>query len=168
MEFPEAYVPEDTGGFEPLPEGTYLAQAVEGRVAPPKSGNGYVLTLAWKILEGDYENRQVWQNISFLHPKAGAQYHGQRMLNSVIAAVGAATPLKTVDPLLFVPVRLGIAIETDETGIYPDKNRVMKVSALGTNEAAEAAASPAPAPKHTAAPAAAGPAPAGTVPWRKK
>jgi hypothetical protein len=166
MEFPEAYEPENTSGFELVPTGEYVAQAIEGRIAPPKSGNGYALTLVWKILEGEHENRQVWQNISFVHPKAGAQYHGQKMLNAVIAAVGAATPLKNVEPLLFVPVRLGIAIEKDATGAYPDKNRVMKVSPLGTNEAAEAKALPAP---QTAAPAAAArPAPAGAAPWHKK
>jgi hypothetical protein len=168
MEFPEAYIPTDLGGFELLPPGEYLAQAIEGRIAPPKSGNGCQLTLIWKILEGEYEGRQVWQNIGFLHPKAVAQFHGQKMLNSIIAAVGAATPLKDVEPLLFVPVRLGITIETDKTGAYPDKNRVVKVSPLDNHEAAEAACSPVPAPKPAPAASTAGPAPTGSAPWHKK
>jgi hypothetical protein len=169
MEFPEGpYTPTDLGGFEPLPPGEYVAQAIEGRIAPPKTGNGYALTLTWKILEGEFENRQIWQNISYVHPKPGAQYYGQKMLNAVIAAVGAAAPLKNVEPLLFIPVRIGIAIETDKNGVYDDKNKVVKVSPLN-NEAVEAA-SPAPAPKPTPTPAhaAAGPAPTGSAPWRKK
>ena len=169
MEFPEGpNTPADLGGFDLLPPGEYLAQAIEGRIAPPKSGNGYQLTLIWKVLEGEYENRQIWQNIGFLHPKAGAQHFGQKMLNAVIAAVGAAIPLKTVEPLLFVPVRLGIAIEADKNGMYPDKNRVVKVSPLGDSETAEAAASPVPAPKPASAASTAGPAPAGSAPWHKK
>jgi hypothetical protein len=167
MDFHEPYTPTDLGGFDLLPPGEYIAQAIEGRIAPPKTGNGYALTLTWKIIEGEYENRQVWQNISYVHPKAGAQYHGQKMLNAVIAAVGAATPLKNVEPLLFSPVRLGIAIEVDKTGAFPDKNRVVKVSPLNS-EAAEAAISPAPVPKPAPAPVAARPAPAGTAPWHKK
>jgi hypothetical protein len=169
MEFPEAYTPTDLGGFDLLPPGEYVAQAIEGRIAPPKSGNGYQLTLIWKILEGEHESRQIWQNIGFLHPKAGAQFHGQRMLNSIIAATGAPSPLKNVEPLLFVPCRIGIAIESDKNGVYDDKNRVVKVSPLNS-EAVEAAASPAPAPKPTPAPAhaAASPAPTGTAPWCKK
>ncbi len=167
MEFPEAYNPSDTGGFDPLPPGEYIGQAIEGRIAPPKSGNGYALTLVWKILEGDYENRQIWQNISFVHPKAGAQYHGQRMLNAVIAATGAATPLQTVEPLLFVPVRLGVAIEADKTGAYPDKNKVTKVFPID-NEAIEATQAK-PAPAASPAPAAATrPAPTGPAPWHTK
>jgi hypothetical protein len=167
MDFPEAYIPTDLGGFELLPPGEYVAQAIEGRIAPPKTGHGYALTLTWKILEGDYENRQVWQNISYVHPKAGAQYHGQRMLNAVIAATGAATPLKNVEPLLFVPVRLVIVIEVDKTGTFPDKNRVTKVLPLDGNETTEAAAPSAPAPKPVPAAAAPRSAPASAAPWRK-
>jgi hypothetical protein len=169
IEFPEGpYTPTDLGGFEPLPPGEYVAQAIEGRIAPPKTGNGYALTLTWKILEGEYENRQVWRNISYVHPKAGAQYHGQKMLNAIIDAVGAATPLTNIEPLLFVPCRIGISIETDKNGMYPDKNRVVKVSPLGNNEASEDAPSPAPEPKPAPAAATAGPTPAGSAPWHKK
>jgi hypothetical protein len=169
MQFPEPYNPENTGGgYEPLPPGEYIAQAIEATIAPPKSGNGLGLTLVWKVLEGEHEGRQIWENISFLHPKAGAQWHGQKMLNAIIAATGAPTPLQSAEPLLFVPCRIGIAIETDKDGVYPDKNRITKVSPLGNNETAEASPSPAPAPKPTPAAAAVTPPPAGTVPWRKK
>jgi hypothetical protein len=138
MEFPNPYNPEETGdGFDLLPAGEYVAQAIEGRVGPPKTGNGQQLTLVWNITEGEHENRQVWQNIGFLHPKAGAQFYGQKMLNSVIAAVGCVTPLETVEPLLWTPVRIGIVIEKDPTGAYPDKNRVVKVRAFN-GEAGEA------------------------------
>jgi Protein of unknown function (DUF669) len=165
MQFSEPYKPDDTGGYELLPLGEYVAQAIEASIGVPKSGNGYALTLVWKILEGEHENRQVWQNISYLHPKAGAQWHGQKMLNAIIEAAGASVPLQNAEVLLFKPCRIGIAIEPDKDGIYPDKNRIVKVSPLGNNEAAEAAASPAPAPKP--APAAARPGPAGSAPWPK-
>jgi hypothetical protein len=169
MEFPEPYNPtENTGGYKLLPPGEYVAQAIEGSVAPPRTGNGLALTLVWKILEGEHENRQLWQNISYVHPKAGAQFHGQKMLNAVIAATGAPTPLKNAEPLLFVPCRIGVAIERDKNGVYDDKNRVLKVSPLDNNEAAEAASSPAPTPKPAPAAAAARPAPTGSAPWHKR
>ncbi len=174
MEFPEAYDPENISGFEPLPPGEYVAQATEATIAPPKTGNGMALTLVWKILEGDHENRQVWQNISFVHPKSGAQYHGQKMLNAVIAATGAPSPLKSAEPLLFVPVRLGLAIEADKNGIYDPRNRVVKVSPFNNSEADEAAKpakmQSAPTPKPIPAATAARPmqsAPSGSAPWHK-
>jgi hypothetical protein len=169
MVFPEPYNPaENTGDYELLSPGEYIAQAIEASIAPPKSGHGLALTLVWRVLEGEHENRQVWQNISYLHPKAGAQWHGQKMLDSIIEATGASVPLQNAEVLLFKPCRIGIAIEPDKDGIYPDKNRIVKVLPLGNNETAEAAASPAPTPKPTPAPAAAGPAPVGAAPWRKR
>ena len=90
------------------------------------------------------------------------------MLNAVIAATGAPSPLTTAEPLLFVPCRIGISIETDKNGVYPSKNRVVKVAPLDNNEAAEAASSPAPAPKPAPAVATADSAPTGSKPWHKK
>jgi hypothetical protein len=168
LEFPESgYTPSDTENFELLPPDEYVAEAIEGSIAPPKSGNGMQLTLTWKIIEGEHEGRRLWQNICFLHPKAGAQFHGQKMLNSIIAAAGAATPLKNVEPLLFVPVRRGIAIEVDKIGAYPDKNRVVKVSPLDSEATEATQAKPAPKPAPSPPSTAARPAPAGTAPWRK-
>jgi hypothetical protein len=89
------------------------------------------------------------------------------MLNAIIAATGAPTPLPNAEKLLFVPCRIGISIETDKNGVYPDKNRVVKVSPLDNNEAAEAASSPTPVPKPAPAAATAG-ASAGSAPWHKK
>jgi hypothetical protein len=128
------------------------------------------LTLVWKILEGDHEGRQIWQNISFIHPKAGAQWHGQRRLNAVIAAVGATLPLATVEPLLFVPVRLGLDIEDRNDG-YGPKNVVTRVARYN-GEAGEARAAPAPQPSGPAPAAAAKPAPTNNgkppPPWHRK
>jgi hypothetical protein len=168
IQFPEPYNPANTGGFEPLLPGEYIAQVIDATIKVPKSGNGYVLALVWKVPEGEYEGRQVWQNISFSHPKAGAQWHGQKMLNAIIAATGAPSPLMSTEPLLFVPCRLGIVIEVDENGIYPPKNRVVKVSSLDNNEAAEVAASRPTAPKPAPPAAASRPASAGSAPWRNK
>jgi hypothetical protein len=61
MEFPEAFDPqtEEGNSWDVLPVGEYVAQSNEAKIAPPKSGNGYALTLVWKITEGQYEGRQV-------------------------------------------------------------------------------------------------------------
>jgi hypothetical protein len=123
MEFPNPYNPDESSDFDLLPPGEYVAQAIEGRIAPPKTGNGYQLTLVWKITEGEHENRQLWQNISFLHPKAGAQFYGQKMLNSIITAVGCATPLQSVEPLLWI--RCGSASRSRRTRPAPIPTRTV-------------------------------------------
>ena len=59
-ELPEAFDPTAQKGseFSLIPPGEYTAQIIEARVAPPSTGDGYMLTLVWKITEGDHENRQ--------------------------------------------------------------------------------------------------------------
>jgi hypothetical protein len=146
--FPDGgYSGEEPESLKPVPPGRYLCEAIEGSVGPPKTGNGMMLSLTWKVLDGDYEGRQFWQHISFLHPKPGAQYHGQRKLNAIIAAVSATVPLDTVEPLLFKPVWLTLDIEKSRDPRYPDdKNTISRIEPHD-GEAKEAAAHTAP---HTA------------------
>ena len=85
-EFPEAFDPAAQKGSEwsPILPGEYTAQIIEAKVAPPSTGDGYMLTLVWKITEGDHENRQVWQNIAFLHSSTQAVEIGRRMLTDLV------------------------------------------------------------------------------------
>ena len=68
-QLPETFDPktrkEIPGNFCPLantPRRSSRAGAMQ-----PKNGDGYYVALTWKICEGDYEGRQVWQRITFLH-----------------------------------------------------------------------------------------------------
>jgi hypothetical protein len=49
--------------FELIPPGDYVAQIIEAEIRQPKSGDGHMLALTWKICEGEYENRQVWDTL---------------------------------------------------------------------------------------------------------
>ena len=68
-QFPETFDPETQEGnsWELLPVGEYVAQIVEASVQQPKSGDGFYLALTWKIIEGELEDRQLWQRITFVH-----------------------------------------------------------------------------------------------------
>ena len=65
-EFPEIFDPETQEGnsWDPLPVGEYVAQIVEASVLQPKSGDGYYLALTWKIAEGEFEGRELWDRIT--------------------------------------------------------------------------------------------------------
>jgi hypothetical protein len=77
-ELPEAFDPaqEQGNSWELIPVGEYVAQVTEASVTQPKSGNGHMLLLVWKILEGEFEDRRLWQRITFLHPNEMAQSMG--------------------------------------------------------------------------------------------
>ena len=87
-QFPETFDPETQEGnsWELLPVDEYVAQVVEASVQQPNSGDGYYLALTWKIIEGDFEGRQVWQRITFLHSSEQAQTIGRKTLKDLCVA----------------------------------------------------------------------------------
>ncbi len=167
-EFPEEFHTDQEAGnsWELIPVGEYVAQVIEATVAPPKSGNGYMLTLVWKILEGQYENRQLWQTITFLHSSEVAQSIGRKAIKDLCDATGAEGAVKDASVFLFKPVRIRIGIEKDKDGIYEDKNKVSRIMPLESKDSA-APTTPAPKPAPAAVAAAAKAGPAGSAPWHR-
>lgn len=156
---------EGGGSFELLPPGDYVAQVTEAASSEMKSGAGHLLNLRWQILEGEYENRLVFQNVTYIHRTSEtAQSIGRKTIKDLCDAIGVSGAVTDTSVLCFTPCRIRLGIERDKSGQYPDKNRVMRIMPLG-----EAPEPPAPAAKPAAKPAAAT-KPATTaagVPWRR-
>lgn len=165
--FPEAFDPDTEEGshFELIPAGDYLAMITEASVAPPKSGDGQMLSLRWVIIEGEYENRTVFQSIVFLHSSEQAQRFGRQRLKDLCDAMGITGAVTDAEIFLNRPVRIRIGIEKDKGGVYEDRNGVKRVMPPDGPPA-----TPAPAPKPAAAvkPAAiAAKATGGSPPWAR-
>ena len=88
-QFPEIFDPatQEGNSWDLLPVGEYVAQIVEASIQQPKSGDGYYLALTWKIIEGDFEGRQVWQRITYLHSSEQAQTIGRKTLKDLCVAL---------------------------------------------------------------------------------
>jgi hypothetical protein len=170
-QFPETFDPETQEGnsWELLPVGEYVAQIVEASIQQPNSGDGYHLALTWKIIEGDYEGRQVWQRITYLHSSEQAQTIGRKMLKDLCVATGVAEQVDDAEVFLFKPVRIRLGIERDKQGVYEDKNRISRILPLEAKseepEQPEHPAKPVAATKVASAAKTPKPAPAGPAPW---
>jgi uncharacterized protein DUF669 len=170
---PELFDPETQEGshFDVVPVGYYTAQVVDACVAQPKSGDGYYIGLSWQITEGEYENRYVFQRITFQHSNAQAVTIGRRQFKDLCVATGVSEQVSDVEVFKFKPCRLKVGIEKDKQGIYEDKNRVSRVLPLEAPKNDTSKPEPKATPK--AAPAATQPATAstatgnGSAPWRK-
>jgi hypothetical protein len=167
-QFPETFDPttQEGNSWDVLPAGEYVAQVVESSVQQPNSGDGYHLALTWKIIEGDYEGRQVWQRVTYLHSNEQAQTIGRKTLKDLCVATGVAEQVDDAAVFLFKPVRIRLGIERDKQGIYPDKNRISRILPLKMKPVAtEQPAKPATPPTKAAAATGAPRNPGGPAPW---
>jgi len=170
-QFPETFDPatQEGNAWDVLPVGEYVAQIVEASIQQPNSGDGYHLALTWKIIKGDYEGRQVWQRITYLHSSEQAQTIGRKTLKDLCDALGVNEQVKDAEVFLFKPVRIRLGIERDKQGVYPDKNRISRILPLeAKSEEPEQPAKPVAATKVASAAKTSKPAPAGPAPWHAK
>jgi len=173
-EFPETFDPttQEGNSWDVLPASEYVAHAVEASIQQPHSGDGYYLALTWKIIEGDYGGRQVWQRITYLHSSEQAQTIGRKMLKDLCVATGVAEQVDNAEVFLFKPVRIRLGIERDKQGVYADKNRISRILPLEAKseepEQPEQPAKPVAATKVASAAKTSKPAPAGPAPWHAK
>ena len=170
-QFPETFDPatQEGNAWDVLPVRQYVAQIVEASIQQPNSGDGYYLALTWKIIEGDYEGRQVWQRITYLHSSEQAQTIGRKTLKDLCDALGVNEQVKDAEVFLFKPVLIRLGIERDKQGVYPDKNRISRILPLEAKseepEQPEQPTKPVAATNVASAAKTPKPAPAGPAPW---
>jgi len=165
--------------FGVIPEGDYVAQIVEAEIRSPKSGDGYMLCLTWKICDGEYENWQIWQQLCYQHSKQQTQDIARRPLKDICVALGINEQVTGPDVFKFKPARVRVSIESDKYGQFDDQNRIKRVrplteadaesvevksSSVKAASASPAASQPTTAPKSAPKPASGA---LGAAPWKK-
>jgi len=164
--------------FTPIPEGVYKLEVTESDNVPTKAGDGEIIKLTYRVLEGEHEGATIWHNINYINKSPKAQEIGQREFSALCHAVGELSVTET-EQLHFKPFTAKVGIETASghnpttQKPYPAKNKIVKIFWDGApNEPpAGASASPPPTavkpPQATPAAVATRTPPAGR-PWGKK
>jgi hypothetical protein len=123
--------------------------------------------VTWKIDEGPYEGRQIWQRITYMHSSEQAQTIGRKQLKDLCRATGLGDEhVDNVEVFLFKRAKIKVGVERDKEGVYDDKNKVSRIRPLDETPP-PAAAKPQPQPSPIKPqPQAAKPQPkAGKAPW---
>src|SRR5262249_10351328 len=114
------FVPDDEEGthYELLPAGFYEAEIVDAE-APPKTGDGRMLTLDWQIGEGPYTGRHLRQWLCYRHSNSQTETFARQKLKDVCEAVDVHEPLSqhNLDILKYKPARLVVGILSDKEGV---------------------------------------------------
>ncbi len=157
--------------FGPIPAGEYEAEIIDSSVEDISRNDdkGQCLLVVWKVLNGDYAGRQVWQRLNLWF--TGAEKTPGKVVqiaNGEFASIREATGIKTPNDsaeLHNIPCIIRVAY-VEQQGYQP-KNEVKHVKARD----AVGPAFNAPAPANgSGAPRSSGPpAPTGkSMPWGQR
>lgn len=161
--------------FGAIPAGEYEAEIIDSDVEEisKKESKGKCLRLTWKVLNGEYAGRQVWQRLNLWFE--GAEKTPGKVVQiangqfaTVREATGVAAPVNSAE-LHNRPCVIRVSWEQDQG--YAPKNEVKHVKAIGGQPTFSNAPAQAPASQQRQAPASSAPANAQAprkAPWPSK
>ena len=124
--------------FEPIPAGWYTAMITDAEEKPTKSGNGSYLQLRIDVINGEFENRVIFERLNLDNPNETAVQIAQRTLASICRAVGIMQP-KSSDDLKDTPFMVKVGIQP-ASGQYEASNSVKGYAPVDGSVAAPAKA----------------------------
>lgn len=131
---------EPSADFSPIPAGVYDVEVVESDIVSTKAGDGTIVKLTFRVLNGQHEGRQIWANLNIENRNPKAQEIGQRELSDLSRACGfAANPERTED-FHGIPLVVNVKLKPGD-GEYGPRNEVGSFKA-----ASHARPAPRPAP----------------------
>lgn len=107
---------------EPVPAGTYIAHIVESDLVASKTGNGQNLKLTFQILDGQFKDKKIYENLCVQHTNSETQRIAQAKLSALCHATGVIK-VQDSSALHYKPVKLNIAIQPPQNG-FEAKNRI--------------------------------------------
>jgi Protein of unknown function (DUF669) len=118
---------EEGSKWDLLPAGPYVAEIDDAFITPTKNGSGQMVSFKWKIVEGDYENRIVFDQVLIRHDSPEAERIGRQKFKDICDAVKLTGQVTDLDALKFIKASIRVGIEKDKNGQYADKNKVTRV-----------------------------------------
>ena len=84
-------------GFDPIPDGKYLAAITESEQKATKSGVGQYLQLTFQVLDGEFKGRLLWARLNLDNPNATTVKIARAELSAICRAVGVLAPKDSVE-----------------------------------------------------------------------
>ena len=106
---------EPAGDFSPLPAGDYPVIITSSELKTTKAGTGKYLSLKLQVLNGQFQNRVLFDNINIQNPNETCQQIGQATLSSICRAVKVLTPQDSSE-LHNKPLTAIVKIGKDQNG----------------------------------------------------
>ena len=104
---------EPSCGYDPIPEGKYLAIIVGSEIKPTKSGTGHYLELTFQLADGEYKGRRIWVRLNLDNPNRQAVEIARAELSAICRAVGVMRPQDSSE-LHNLPLSIRVVCKTRE------------------------------------------------------
>ena len=125
--------------YSPLPAGEYTAAITASEIKQTKDFTGKYIKLEITIVDGQYKNRKLWQNLNLWNRSKEAVDMAKRELASIKKATGVTNPQDT-SQLHGHPVIIKLGIKPASDG-YDAQNVIKLWSPMATPEATPTAPS---------------------------
>ncbi len=113
----------ERSGFAPMPPVWYKAALTSSALTDNKSGNGSHFKFEFTVLEGKYQSRKVWANVTWTHATSElAVKIGRRAFADLCLACGKAS-VDTTEELHGIPISIKLKIKPAE-GKYEEGNEI--------------------------------------------
>lgn len=111
----------EPASFDVIPAGSYEAVITESEMKPTTTG-GEMLVLSLQILNGEHQNRKVWDRLNLKNKNDTAVQIAKGTLSSICRAVGVMTP-KDSSELHNKPMLIKLGIQPAK-GDYGESNTI--------------------------------------------
>lgn len=163
LNFDARTVVPDTGQQDPVPAGWYNAVMDKSEMKPTKDGTGARLEMQFKIIDGQFANRKIFEGLNLQNSNPVAQEIAYKQLSAIAHAVNVLL-VEDSQQLHNIPLKLKVSLKA-ANGQYEAKNEIKAYKNINEVVTQPAAAPGAPAAFGAGAPAAFGaPPPAAFAP----
>ena len=121
---------EGTPALELLPMDRYTAEVVHASAGPTKNGMGYGVNITWRVCEGSYDGRCVFQSVLLQHDNPDVMKWGRQRFKDILSALNITGDVTDLDVLYNKPAKIVVKIKEDRSGQYQPKNEVVRVISL--------------------------------------
>lgn len=163
LDFDARTVAPDQGQQDPVPAGWYKVVIDKSELKPTKDGTGQRLELQFKIIDGQFTGRKIFEGLNLVNANAVAQEIAYKQLSAICHAVNVLVAQDSTQ-LHNIPLQVKVSLKPAQ-GQYEAKNEIKAYKNINELvQASPVAAGPAGAPAafgmpHAAAPAAFAPPP---------
>lgn len=120
LNFNALEVAPDMGVMDPIPEGWYNVMIDNSEISPTKNGDGAVLKLRFKVVDGNFINRSVYGRLNIRNANDIAQRIALAQLSAISHAVGIMQ-VSDSQQLHGIPLKIRVKV-VEQEGYSPSND----------------------------------------------